>query len=415
MSFLRKSEITLADSPSLDAFGRFRISNPVTMFDCSFIGQDDESKYHTISTNGGTATFLQHESTYLLALPLVANASVLRETNRYFHYLPGKSHLVDMTGTFLQPPIIGVIKQMGLYDDGDGVFVRQNGDTGNYSFVLRSSTSGAPIETEILQQDWNSDRLDGTGPSKITIDFTKTHILIIDMQWLGVGRVRFGFSINGKIIYAHEILNANNKTEVYMKTATLPLRYEMYSGNVAPAAIPQMKQICSTVISEGGYEPSGRIVTHTVGGTAKIVTSGAWKPLMSFRLKDLLPNGEKNRGYAYLIDINLLNTGTVPIYLKLAGGGTLTGANFASPNSPYSFMTVDTSATAYDPTGSVDRYASYMGQDSNKVVSSSAWLSINDMYDYANPNGINNQYSIIASSMGANVNVFVSVTWREVG
>jgi hypothetical protein len=64
------------------------------------------------------------------------------------------------------------------------------------------------VDNEIVpQSQWNVDRLDGTGPSKVNIDFTKSQIFVTDYQWLGVGRVRFGFYAYGKIHYCHQILN----------------------------------------------------------------------------------------------------------------------------------------------------------------------------------------------------------------
>ena len=75
------------------------------------------------------------------------------------------------------------------------------------------------------------------------------------MQWLGVGRVRVGFNINGVIYYAHYFNNANNLGSVYMSTPNLPVRYEVSStgGSVT------LDQICCTVQSEGGNSQMGTI------------------------------------------------------------------------------------------------------------------------------------------------------------
>jgi hypothetical protein len=67
-------------------------------------------------------------------------------------------------------------------------------DTTAY-FVERSLSTGT--ETRVAQEDWNIDKLDGTGVSGITLDITKAQILWMDIEWLGLGTVRIGFVIDG--------------------------------------------------------------------------------------------------------------------------------------------------------------------------------------------------------------------------
>jgi hypothetical protein len=71
-----------------------------------------------------------------------------------------------------------------------------------------------------------------------------------------------------------------------MTTACLPLRYEIENLG-ATASSSTMKQICSTVISEGGYEIRGR---HGSAGTAinipySMATAGTYYPIVALRLK----------------------------------------------------------------------------------------------------------------------------------
>jgi len=66
-----------------------------------------------------------------------------------------------------------------------------------------------------------------------------------------------------------------------MTTACLPLRYEI--ENLSSLAGRTMKQICSTVISEGGYEQITKqwAATRTSPLT---VDSSTWKPVVSIQL-----------------------------------------------------------------------------------------------------------------------------------
>ena len=45
---------------------------------------------------------------------------------------------------------------------------------------------------------------------------------MIDYEWLGVGRIRFGLAIGAGIIYVHEINYANSQSGVYMSSPNLP-------------------------------------------------------------------------------------------------------------------------------------------------------------------------------------------------
>jgi len=134
------------------------------------------------------------------------------------------------------------------------------------SAVLRNSTA----DTLISQSNWNIDKFDGTGNSGITLDFTKAQLFVIDFEWLSVGRIRYGFYIYGKIFYCHQITNVNSLTAPYMVTPNLPVRYEVRNndgGNVS------LTQICSSVITEGGYYPIGKPFSANVGVTGFNVTT----------------------------------------------------------------------------------------------------------------------------------------------
>jgi hypothetical protein len=109
-------------------------------------------------------------------------------------------------------------------------------------------------------------------------------ILWIDLEWLGAGSVRFGFLINGEYVPCHVMHHANIIDSVYMTTAILPVRYEITgTGNQT------LKQICSTVISEGGYEPRNPFIIQQRGTTnadsVTLANAGTIYPIISLRLR----------------------------------------------------------------------------------------------------------------------------------
>lgn len=83
------------------------------------------------------------------------------------------------------------------------------------------------VDTRTPQSSFNIDKLDGTGPSGYNIDLTKMQMWFIDYAWYGAGTVRFGVrDQQGRILYAHRIVNSNMNNEAYMRSGNLPARYE---------------------------------------------------------------------------------------------------------------------------------------------------------------------------------------------
>jgi hypothetical protein len=114
--------------------------------------------------------------------------------------------------------------------------------------------------------------MNGLGPSGNTLDISKAQIYTMDYEWLGVGRVRYGVVQKGILIYVHEINNYNSLDTVYLRNPNLPIRYEMSTHkNTTTGSL--MTQICSTVISEGGFDNTGKRVVITSNNGATIGAS----------------------------------------------------------------------------------------------------------------------------------------------
>ena len=235
---------------AVDAFGRARMSQPYTLFDSQNRYAAD-NQFDTSTATGGSTTYQANESTVDLNVTASSGSQVVRQTYRNFPYQPGKSLLV-LTTFVMNAAKTGLRQRVGYFNTQNGIFFQQNDST--LSFVLRTYTSGIASDARTVNQaDWNGDKLDGTGDSGFTLDPSKSQIFFIDVEWLGVGSVRCGFIINGQYVIAHTFNNANDLAKVYMTTAILPVRYEI-TNTAGTASSSTMKQVCSTVISEGGYE-----------------------------------------------------------------------------------------------------------------------------------------------------------------
>jgi hypothetical protein len=247
-----------------DAFGRIRVSNPTTLFDSKQIFDkqtlfwDDQE----VSGSGTSSTYSKARASTVIAVGSGAGKRV-RQTFQRFNYQPGKSLLILCTGRLDTAPGTGIDASMGYFDDDNGAFMRSK--DGVLSVVIRSSVTGSADDSAVDQADWNGDKLDGTGPSGVTLDLTKVQIVYIDFEWLGVGSVRFGFVIDGRFILAHQFNHANDKTSVYMSLANLPLRFSI--ENTGGGSATGLEHICSTVISEGGSQKTGVVRYKSTEGT----------------------------------------------------------------------------------------------------------------------------------------------------
>lgn len=266
-----------------DAFGRTRVSAPLTLFDSSH-RYNDNGLWSTSSGNGGTYAFNANEGLVNLNVTTASGSEIIRETNKVCSYQPGKS-LLFMSTFVMNTAKANLRQRVGYYGEANGLYLEVSGTAGPF-FVERSSVSGSLTETRVPQTDWNIDKLDGTGKSGITLDITKAQILWFDIEWLGLGTVRAGFVINGAFIHCHSFHHANLITSTYVTTASLPLRYEITNVGTT-ASSSTLKQVCSTVLSEGGYELRGDqgSIQTPVASPRALTNASTFYPVISIRLK----------------------------------------------------------------------------------------------------------------------------------
>jgi hypothetical protein len=316
-----------------DAFGRLRVSTPLTFFDSQHRYKDN-GYFSTALAGAGATTYLANESTVRLDVGTASGDSVIRQTKRCFPYQSGKSLLI-FNSFMMNAGKTNVRQRVGSFNANNGVFLEKDG-TALPSFVIRSFTSGSAVDNKVLQSSWNVDKFDGTGVSGITLDLTKVHILYIDIEWLGVGSVRCGFVIDGTLHICHKFNHANNITSVYMTTASLPVRIELVNTGTSVSA-SSLKQICSSVMSESGYE---RKVAQSIARkptNTSITTS--FTPIVSIRLASDRPDAVvlPSRYFGF-------PTSTGDFEVVLIRNATLTGAAYDTTS--FDSVDFDTTATA---------------------------------------------------------------------
>lgn len=308
---------------NVDAFNRMRVSNPLTLFDSSHRYADNNLWVNSLTGTAST-TFNASQGLIDITIGTANGDQVIRETTKVFAYQPGKSLLV--MSTFVMAVTKTNLRQrVGYYGADNGLYLEQAGSS--VYFVERSLVTGVVTETRVAQANWNQDPLNGTGPSGITLDLSKAQILYMDIEWLGLGTVRMGFIIDGVFIPAHNFNHANIITSTYITTASLPLRYEIANTGVT-ASSSTMKQVCSTVISEGGYELRGLQQTAGTSITAPrtLTTAGTVYPVASIRLKTT-----RLDGIVILTALSILGiTNNANYQWQVIASGTTTGGTWVS-------------------------------------------------------------------------------------
>ena len=323
--------ISFAHTPSVDAFGRLRVSTPLTLFDSSHRYRDN-NLWSSLIAVGGSVSFNQNQGLVELTVNGLSGSSVIRETTKVFAYQPGKS--LQVMNTFVMAPSATNLRQrVGYFGQDNGIYVQLDG--GTLSFVERSLINGSPSsETIVPLSNWNGDKLDGTGPSGLTIDITKAQIFWMDIEWLGVGTVRCGFVVNGQLITCHSFHHANLLASTYITTGSLPLRYEI-TNKGATSISSTLKQVCSTVISEGGYELRGlqQAVSIPIISPITFAATNTYYPVISVRLKT---TPDRLDAIAILTALSVLGKGNGINYNwqiraeGITGGGSWTSAGIDS-------------------------------------------------------------------------------------
>lgn len=271
----------VANPLRFDSFGRARVSEPFTIFDSKQLHDsaplfwDDQE----VSGAGTSTTHNTNKASTSISVSATTAGKRVRQTFQRFNYQPGKSQLIKMTGN-LSAGGSGITASVGYFDDNNGVFF--SAIDGVINVVRRTYTSGSPVDEAVPQSNWNVDKMDGTGVSKINIDPTKVQIMWIDFEWLGVGSVRMGFVVNGIFYHCHTFNHANIIDSVYMSTPNLPIRYEIENDGTGSSAT--LMHICSSVESEGGQEKLG-ILRHTDSGSVSSLSAGTKYAVLGLRLK----------------------------------------------------------------------------------------------------------------------------------
>lgn len=389
---------------SVDGFGRQRVAEPYTLFDSSqrYSQRDDQWATETVGT--GSTNYLVNESSTELTVGSTIGDRVTRETKRVFPYQPGKS-LQSFDTFVLDSGEAGLAQRVGLFNDQNGIFVSNK--NGTMYLVKRTYISGSAVDVEVAQTDWNVDTLDENSSAGVNLDFTKAQIFFVDLEWLGVGQVRAGFVVAGNFYLAHVFQHSNVSDRVYMTTATLPLRYEI--ENIAGTTSNHtLKQICSTVISEGGYEISGRpySVGRPVTAAMNLPVAGTFYPLVSIRL-----NSNYLDAVSVIKNISMLGIANNGIMqYKLVAGATITGGTWTTASGSLTEYNI----TATSMSGGDTLTSGYVGinNQSGQTITLDP-TAFKFQLERDGLTGVATTYTLAVTALADNDDALGSIDWEE--
>ena len=417
-AYLKASEAGSIVSGSLnatvDAFGRNRTSEPFTLNDYKHSYGDISDTFINKLNGDGDILYNINESSVTLSAT-TSGSSAIHQTRMYHHYMPGKSQFILSSFVF-GAAVSGSTKRTGYFDDYNGIFFEQDA-TGSLQFVVRSATNGTGsiVEDRVKQEDWNINTVLG---GDFVFDVTKSALLYIDFQWLAVGRVRVGFVHKGVGVICHVFDHTNITDVAYMQNPNLPVRCEIINSVNAASS---MDQICSTVMSEGGYSEAGRAFSISSEGF-RTLTSGSALPVLAIRLKNSF-NGLPNRAFVRIQEANIFtDQQTVRYQLsKLPSGSMLTTASAWIPINPNSSLVeYNVSATGYSD--GIALLSGFIGANSlnpnqaNPSNTTRTGVSNKQNFIAQNYESTDSEiYVLIAKNMTSNTtNVGGSMLWSEI-
>lgn len=403
MTHIGSPSIQASDSFSIDAFGRWRVSFPFTIFDSKQLRDSQPIFWDDQQISGGSTTTAHraNEACTRISVGTTTAGVRVRQTFQRFNYQPSKSQLIFLTWGNMEA-LTGNYKICGYGDEKNGLFFKNIG--GVQSVVRRTYSSGTAVDNAVLQSSWNIDKMDGSGglanPSDVDLDFTKTQIGIIDFEWLGVGRVRMGFVVDGKIYYCHEFLNANNLSLVYMSTPNLPIRYEI--GNSGTGAADYFDHICASVSSEGGQDKNG-ILRHKDAAGISGLSTGTTYAMIGLRLKSTALDG-----IVLLENLSALcSTTNDQAHWEIRINPTIAGT-FTYSDETNSVVQTATGAATNTVTGGTEIDGGYFTTAQSTTETGPNALRIGSSIA-----GVSDTIVLCCRPITNNLTVHSSVTWRE--
>jgi hypothetical protein len=390
---------------SLDTFGNARVGEATCLAAYEYTNDPLLDLFQDKTVTGGSITWVNNEAKTTLATSGVSGASATRSTNRWHYYQPGVSNLTIITCYLNDNGKAGNTRRWGYFGIRNGLFFELEGATLNV--VQRSWIGGSINETKIARENWNGDRVDGTGLSGMTLDLTKANFFWIDFAWLGVGISRFGvLAPDGSRVTCHVFQNPNTNSGAYMGRGSLPVRYENFN-TTATAGTSELHLICTAVYASARTDYTFWRYSDIETAAPVPVTTDTY--LLSMRPRITSAGGAlPNRVGIYPESLNLFVTGG-SVKISIIDDATLTDPVWQDCASLTQF---DTAATGF--AGGELFKTFYIGPGAH-IINLEPFYETNDEGYHVLADWTDSyRFTLVATKLdGTTVNVMANLNYKE--
>lgn len=286
-----------------------------------------------LSTNSGTIT--QGDAMLIASSSITSNGSGLAESKIPIKYNSGQGGCIRFTAMFSEG-VVNSRQEAGAGDEENSLCVGYTG--ADFGIIHRKNS----VQHIHLQDEFNVDKLDGTGKSGMIIDKTKLNVFQIEFQYLGAGMITFSIEnpVTGCFFEFHRLVYANQNIVPSLYNPTMPLR--LLAENTGNTSDIIIKSASMAGFVQGIETNQG--VTHSVDSITTIPTATETN-ILSVRSKATLTGGITNRVRSQLIALSFSNEGTKDVTIRLYGNATLTTPSYADVNTGGSTLEYDTAGT----------------------------------------------------------------------
>jgi hypothetical protein len=389
-----------------DATSRFRVSNPLTVFEHNNQTGTNVFKWETLfvgtgsSTDGSGSTM---GTTTISTGGTLINASAIRATRAYIHQTAGKNVWAGQSFSF-GTGVVGSYKRVGYFDANNGAFMEQYDTTIN--LVVRNNG----VDTKFAQGTWFNDNLDGKGPSGAVFNPSAGDI-DLRIEMFGGSMIRFYLYLNNSFLLIHTVQNTMIASAVTSQTANLTLRAEV-TNYAATASTATIKIGGSNIFLEGATELVPSFLATANRGTSLVAVTTR-RPIFTVQAKTLAINGI-DRNFGQILFTQLTLTNDANCLVEIVFNGILTGASFSSVG-PTSISNKDLAATAISGgTVAYSFYVSAAGSGSNTIGSLNQPITNQFPIVYSSLNNVQDTVSVVVTAITGTVNCACSLNWNEI-
>ena len=247
----------------------------------------NENDFDELITGTASSTHEPYLGMVKLSVDGSAGDQVIRQTRRVQRYLPGRANEATFA-VILDGVTAGIRTRVGVFDTYNGAYFEHDGT--DYYCVIRRNTAGGVVEERTARVDWSDDKMDGTGPSGITINYSNIQMMVIEYEWYGAGQVEWKFVINNNAFSVHKANHANVHDHTWASYGAFPVRYEL-TNVTGVTGTHTMSQGSHSFLTEGTTTLLGRQLSISSPLTGyNLATARTFYPVLAVRLKSTALN-----------------------------------------------------------------------------------------------------------------------------